>query len=579
MNKNGTVMTLVQAGPGAGKTRDLVGRIRALLDQGVSPFSILPLTFCREAAMEITERLDGDVAAKTNHSFSLNLITIAAKARGETVPRIVDDEQQKRIMERAAQEVHRTKMDLGYVMKKIATCRDVGIPLENLEPAVEEIARRYFQIMEAENLMDFTGILERAQKELGNPDIQEFIRDMHVFEDEGQDANPYNEWPILQKLYEESQGFTMFASPSQQIYGFRGADWERLEKLFPEDYRTETKLENHRSTPEIVKASCALAGPDARDMIPVNPSINVPVLWVDAVNPDMELDYIGAQVAKWISSGAVSKPSQIGILTRVHSQLFPIQRVLRARDIPIILVSNKQNPFHRIETRGLLGYLKLAADPMDDSMLEDIIDYPPCGIGSRRRFQLRRDDDMTWDHLLAAIADRGEFPEQVIQRIFAILDIRETLDQLNRVELSVAERITRTIDLTGMRVQLLADGDYNGIKALEDLVAASKEFNTIMEFAEYLDDELQKPRETEGVKLGTLHASKGLEWEAVIMPGMQNGLLPMSGGDDTEERNLAFVGVSRPKERLVLTSSATSQVSPFVPKIYQQAVKWPRSRR
>jgi DNA helicase-2/ATP-dependent DNA helicase PcrA len=425
--------------------------------------------------------------------------------------------------------------------------------------------------------MDFTGILERARKELQNPDLAEFLSDQYIFLDEGQDTNPYNEWPILQKLYDGCLGFTIFASPSQQIYAFRGADWEQLSKLFPEDRVTESMLENRRSTPQIVKASSGLAGDDAKNMIPVNPD-GVPVLWVDAINPDMELDYIAAQVAKWLNSGTIEKPSQIAILTRVHNQLFPVQRVLRARGITTTLMSQKHNPFTRVETRALLGYLQLAADPMSDLMLEDIIDYPSCGIGSRRRYQLRRDEDLSWDHLAMALAYPDDHPEQVINRIYQILDVRADLDELNKCNLPVHERVAKAIDMTGISVQLLADGDYNGVRALDDLTKASKEYSSLEEFAEYLSEELEKPRETEGVKLGTLHASKGLEWEAVIMPSMQDGSLPMAGGDKLEERNLAFVGVSRPKQRLVLVSNAASAPSPYIHLAQQEAIKWPRKR-
>jgi superfamily I DNA/RNA helicase len=241
-------------------------------------------------------------------------------------------------------------------------------------------------------------------------------------------------------------------------------------------------------------------------------------------------------------------------------------------------MSQKHNPFTRVETRALLGYLQLAADPMSDLMLEDIIDYPSCGIGSRRRYQLRRDEDLSWDHLAMALAYPDDHPEQVINRIYQILDVRADLDELNKCNLPVHERVAKAIDMTGISVQLLADGDYNGVRALDDLTKASKEYSSLEEFAEYLSEELEKPRETEGVKLGTLHASKGLEWEAVIMPSMQDGSLPMAGGDKLEERNLAFVGVSRPKQRLVLVSNAASAPSPYIHLAQQEAIKWPRKR-
>ena len=571
---NPPIMDLIIAGPGAGKTASLVSRIEDLLHNGVSSYLIRPFTFSREAAIEISQRLGGDIAVQTNHSFALSVIKLARSTRGEAIPRIVTDDKQEELFQRAITETD-SNIDVKKLKDLLDKCRQNGIQLTALEPAVQRAAQQYFRILHAENMVDFTSLLEVANQELTSDMVRDLFAGLHILVDEGQDTNPHNEWPIIEKLYRYSEGLSIFASPSQQIYGFRGADWDVLVNRFPE-YREEFILENHRSTPEIVQASIDLAGEDARNMIPVNDSIGVPVIHVDTTDPETECGFIASQVSKWLTQGIIENPSEIAILSRIHSSNIPIARALRTFRIPIEVMAHKKNPFHKIETRAFLGYLRLAANPMADEMLEDIIDYPSHGIGVRRRFQLRGDAILNWDHLIDALGNKEEIPDQVRRRIFQILTIREQLIQLRKTEKDIQTIVSKTIDISGILSQIQADNDYNGTKAINEFINASREFSSLNEFVGYLEGELQTPREREGVKLGTLHGSKGREWRGVILPNWNDGILPLRGGNEREEKNLAFVGVSRAKERLVLTSSFQYPISPFVGMIQEvHKSQWP----
>lgn len=566
-------MKLVTAGPGAGKTKRLVFEIQKRLDQGISPYTIIATTFTREAAREIEDRLGGEVAIRTLHGLAYWIIRLSRQSRGDAVPRVISDERAAALMERASKELDIKYMEPRQVLEDLARTREKGGKIEALHPQAQGAIERYFRILSSENLLDFTGLLDEAKRELENPELRQFFRGQRIFVDESQDINPITEWPMLDTLREGADEFVMFASPSQQIYGFRGADWEELYAKIPVGHAVETMRQNHRSTPEIIHAAAPLAGEDAASMEAVRASLGIPVLAVDALNPEMEADFVGRQIGEWIAAGL--EASKIAVLARVHTVLNNIQMALRTRDIPYQLVSGRRSLFHREETQAVLGYLLLALDPMDDTVLEAIVNFPPQGIGVRTRHALRGDEYLRWDHFFKALANPKQYREQVIRRVLRILDLRERFEEIVRSGLPLLETVSRVIELSEIPGYLTSEGDFQAAGAVGDLVNASEEFGTLEEFVEYLDSEVRRPREAEGVQLSTLHASKGREWAAVIVPGFQDGLLPLDGSDIREEQNLAFVGMTRAKDRLILTMNRSFPPSPFLARLPVQIAQWP----
>lgn len=566
-------MRLITAPPGAGKTRRLVSDIQERLRQGVSPYTIIAATFTREAAREISDRLGNEVPIRTLHGLGHWIIRLSRQARGDRVPRIVSEDKSLAIMERAIRELDANYIEPRQALDDMARVRERGGRQEALHPLVQEIIRRYKTILRADNLLDFTGILDEARRELESLDLREFLRGQRVFVDEGQDVNPQTEWPILDVLRQGAGEFVMFASPSQQIYGFRGTCWEKLCNQFPDDLQVESMRENYRSTPEIVRTAARLAGPDADAMVAVCASIGSDVAAVDALNPEVEADYVGRQVSEWLDKGV--KLEEVAVLARVHTMLNTVQMALRARDIPFQIVGGQRSIFQREETEAALGYLRLALDPMDDGVLEAIIDFPPCGIGLRTRHDLRGDGHLTWDHLLQALAEPSRFRPQAIRRILQIIDLREQYDEILAARLPPLQTITRLLELSEIPSYLNGEGDFQAARSVNDLVAASLEFGSLKRFVEYLQVEVTRPREAEGIQLSTLHAAKGREWDAVIIPGFLEGLIPLDGADLTEERNLAFVGMTRPRFHLTLTLNRSKPPSQFLATLPVNVSRWP----
>ena len=561
------------AGPGAGKTNNLVQSILKRLNMGESPFMMLATTFSRQAAQEIEERLDEEVPVRTIHGMGYWILRLARKARGDKVPRIITDQKVRALVERAIQEVQAKFIEIEQVIEAQERVRSHGTKFEHLHPQIQEVCTRYNQILVAENMIDFTGILQEAAREMTDPGLLSFLKGLNIWVDEGQDINPITEWPLIQALSDGSNSLTMYASPSQQIYSFRGADWNQLSDCFPEDLEVEYMNANYRSTPEIVAASKALAGPDAQEMYAARSSIDSPVSLIDANNPDMEADYLLRQINIWNDLGIDN--SEIAVLCRVSSQMNTMQRLFKSRNIPFQIVGNKRKLFERPEILAALGFIHLANDPMSEKPLENIINFPPRGIGLRTRFKMRGNFKMGWDHLISVLGNNKEFRPQVHQRVLDILDLRENFIEIRKSSIPISDMVSRIIDLSGIPEYLVSEGDYQAVKALDDLETASKEFSSLGMFVEYLESQINSPRDLSGVQLSTIHSSKGREYDAVIIPGMQDGMMPLKGSPMQDERNLGFVGMSRAKNHLVLTMPKTETPSSLLLGVPVEVSQWP----
>lgn len=239
------------------------------------------------------------------------------------------------------------------------------------------------------------------------------------------------------------------------------------------------------------------------------------------------------------------------------------------------MLGDRQDALSRAEVGALLGYVQLALDPLDDSMLARILDMPPAGIGIRARQQLRGSARLGWNHLLAALADPHAHRAGVEARILQLLDQRELLAAALRSHPAPADQAARVLAVSGLQQYLLGEGDGRGAQALETLAARAGEFDSLAAYARDLEDQLSRPRACRGVQLGTLHAAKGREWEAVALPGWNEGTLPLEGAGEDEERNLAFVGMTRARSRLLLTLHRGAPPSRFLARLPVQPQPWP----
>jgi DNA helicase II / ATP-dependent DNA helicase PcrA len=560
--------------PGAGKT----DRVRRLGEENIEKYGLsgtLIITFSRPGAEEITRRLRGDVPGYTHHGLGWKIVRMGAKSREEKVPHIADEKRARKVMEWAIVQ-ESAALEYQEAQADMARVRDRGMEMETLSPVSQKVIRRYLKKLKDEHLIDFTGIMERARWELeNNPMVKAAYEGWHIIEDEFHDANPYLEWPIIELLLRGAESFDGFASPSQTIYRFRGANWNVLKELFSRgrDVTEEFLQINHRSTKEIVDAARLLAGPDASDMVSEKGTSGEKVQLVDAVRPEMEVDAAMRQIAIWRSRGIPEK--EIAVLGRTYNGLLAVERSLRQRKILYRLSGNRPDFLAGSEIRALYGYQRLAMNPMDDSILEAIIDYPPCGIGARTRQMLRGDEELTWDHLVSALGEPKKFRPQVLERIRKILDLREEWDGLDESDLSVKEKVGKVVEGSEIQDYLMTEGDWPTLKALQETIETASEFSSLGEFTERLGDDAKTPRAAEGITLSTMHGAKGCQYDAVLITQFADGLIPMNKGDEVEEKNLAFVALSRPRYHLTITINRTARMSPFLMGMELENTPWP----
>ncbi len=183
---------LTLAGPGAGKTQDLTDQINARLKSGTNPYSILAITFSRRAAGVITERTGSSVEGHTFHGFANWLIRLGCSIRGKEPPDIIVDKEQDKLIKRAIMDVNSEFLELEEVKHALSRMRVMNVPREALRPQVVEAADRYLALLDEQNLVDFTRILERGAQEIQNPCVREQIKSLYqaVYIDEGQDCAP-----------------------------------------------------------------------------------------------------------------------------------------------------------------------------------------------------------------------------------------------------------------------------------------------------------------------------------------------------------------------------------------------------
>ncbi|TFH66310.1 MAG: hypothetical protein E4G90_04250, partial [Gemmatimonadales bacterium] len=190
---------ITMAGPGAGKTQALTDQINASLKEGTNPYSILPITFSRKAAKVITERTGNAVEGRTFHGFANWLIRLGCGIRNEDVPMIIADKEQERMIERAILEAGDPYIEREEAQQVLDEIRVFNRPKNEVRPDLLEAAERYLKLLDSENKVDFTRILERGALELADPRVREKVMTIYteVLVDEAHDMNPYLDFPLI----------------------------------------------------------------------------------------------------------------------------------------------------------------------------------------------------------------------------------------------------------------------------------------------------------------------------------------------------------------------------------------------
>jgi len=605
----------VVAGAGTGKTAVIAERFRRLVSGGASPNSILVMTFTDRAAAEMRERIEDLVAESapavgTFHAIALSWLRADGRSIG--VPagfRIITgadrwilarelmwelgdlaltgDERPDDLVAPALQMLERLKQEL-VPLERLRAWAEKTEDREkaDLMHACVRLFRAYEQACRKDRLLDFEDLLTLTVKMLGErPAVLDAYRARfpHVLVDEYQDLNLAQE-RLVELIAGGGEPFVV-GDDDQSIYRFRGASRASLERFlraFPEA-QTVTLGRNHRSSRRIVAAASALIGNNGErlpKLLRSSRSGEKVELWA-CPDGGTEADAIAEEAARLIETGLAA--GEIAVLCRTNAIARPIAEALSARGLPHI-VTGGHGFYNRPEIKDVIALLRVLRDPSDVVALARAVTRPPASLEANASLSVLRDrTDSSPLEALAGWGPASEFAKllQALHVQAARLDVRDLFFELMQR--------TRYLDVLAQALEVSeAARAVANVSRFAELIAefcessADRSLETYMRHLDLilLSQEDERPAEVEGVadaiQVMTIHQSKGLEFEAVFVPGLVEGRLPQSGRSPrfelpaavleplvrgkedviAEERRLLYVAMTRARRLLYLTRAS-----------------------
>ena len=609
---------LVQAGAGSGKTRVLTHRIAWLnAVEGVSPFSILAVTFTNKAASEMRSRVEqmlgmplGPMWVGTFHGLAHRLLRQHwREAKLQQGFQILDADDQLRVVKRVVRglELDEARWPPKQAVWWINARKDEGLRAKHLEDNNDPVRRQYIRIYSAyeatceqNSAVDFAELLLRALELLrDNAELLDHYRKrfQHVLVDEFQDTNAI-QYAWLRLLAGDVQGSTNAAGAGmrrsgqgnvfavgdddQSIYSWRGAKVENIlnfEKDFPGAQLIRLE-QNYRSTNNILSAANALIANNVERIgknLWTEDKGGDPITLYTAYNEMDEARYIVERISHWVDGGG--RRDECAILYRSNAQSRVIESTLLDARIPY-RVYGGQRFFERAEIKDALAYLRLLANENDDVSFERVVNHPPRGIGDKTVAQIRdaaRGGQVSLWTAAEQLISGNVLPGRAANAIKLFLElIRDMRDACH--ELPLQEVIMHCVETSGLRDYFERDKSEKGQSRVENLdelasatVARTDSINQqqdlpddMSELDQFLANAALDAGDAQGqawedcVQLMTLHSAKGLEFPVVFLTGMEEGLFPGQRSMDEEgrmqeERRLCYVGITRARQVLYLT--------------------------
>jgi len=590
---------LVLAGAGTGKTRVLTSRLAHILASGLAwPSQLLSVTFTNKAAREMRERV-GDLIGGaveglpwlgTFHSIAAKILRIHAELAGlKSSFTILDTDDQIRLLKQVIQSeaIDEKRWTPRYMATLIDSWKNKGLTPEKL-PAKEtfkfaegkggKIYTIYQDRLKTLNACDFGDLLlHNITIFTENPDIlakyhQKF---RYILVDEYQDTNVC-QYLWLRLLAQGTGNLCVVGDDDQSIYGWRGAEVDnilRFEKDFPG--AKVVKLErNYRSSGHILGAASGL--------ISANQDRLGKTLWTEDAGGDpvtvtgvwdapAEARNISSEIENWKSRGR--NYNEIAVLVRASRQMRAFEERFIALGLPYKVIGGPRF-FERQEIRDAHAYLRLIVSETDDLAFERIVNVPKRGIGqtSVQKLQLAaRGLNSSLEYATSELVKTDEIRGKARSALKAfLLDVKRwRADSQALTPVDLAERILDESGYTQMWRDKKDAKSQGRLENLKELIQAISEFETLPAYLEHVSlvlDIESGPQEDE-VSLMTLHAAKGLEFPMVFLPGWEEGVFPSQKSLDEnglagleEERRLAYVGLTRAREKAKIFFAANRQI-------------------
>lgn len=595
LHKDGPLLIL--AGAGSGKTSTMTRRIAYLIkEEGISPYNIFAVTFTNKAAKEMRDRVESLIGAGLNmwiltfHSACLRILRKHAELLGYTNDFVVyDPTDQKTVIKNCikAANIDDKKFTPAYVLSIISDNKEKAVsPQEFMRlnewdfkgKIIAQLYSEYCKTLRKNNAMDFDDLIVNTVRLFEeNEDVLMHYQNRfkYLMVDEYQDTN-YMQYRFIKLLAEAHNNICVVGDDDQCIYQWRGADITNILD-FEKDFKNTKviKLEqNYRSYGNILAA--------AHSVVERNMQRKHKKLWTDK-EPGEKITYYRADDEKDEARYTAQEIDRLktgerqykdfAILYRTNAQSRNFEEALSAREIPYRVLGGLRY-YDRKEIKDIMSYMRLVQNPSDDVSFVRIINEPKRGIGEKTVEKLRTLAEVRGESLFTTLTDNEVImglPSKAVDSVHKMVDTILKYSQ----------------EKDNLRVSDIYDGllvNTGYLKSLEDAntVEAEGRIENIMEFKsviyEYEKDdpqlslsdfmekialvaEVDNHDENENaVVLMTMHSAKGLEFPVVFLPGMEDGLFPGWRALEKptgleEERRLCYVGMTRAKERLFMTSA------------------------
>ena len=590
---------LILAGAGSGKTRTITYRIAHMIKEiGISPYSILAVTFTNKAAKEMRERVEdliGEDAKKTMvstfHSFGLRLLRIYGDRLGYSANfSIYDVDDQKRVVKGILKElvVKDKSLTEGIIASKISKLKEEETPIEEYEKSegsynqnakiIAEVYRRYNIVLKNNNGMDFSDILVNTKKILEIPDVLNRIQEKfrYIMVDEYQDTNNI-QYNIINKIAKKYGNICVVGDENQSIYGFRGANIQNIldfEKDYP-DAEVVKLEENYRSTSVILDAANAVIknNTSARDKkLWTKKTSGEKIKVLSSVDGREEVSLIVNEILKGkIQEG--KKYRDFTILYRINAQSRLFEEGFLRSNIPYKVFGGMQF-YQRAEIKDIIAYLSVINNTQDSLNLTRILNVPKRKIGDK---SLEKINDFAKENGISVYEALGKSQEITTLTANMRIVLSEFYEMMEYFrEISESETVSELFKTLVKKIKYYdyLDSTYEDAESrrenIEELKNSIKEMEEVVEtmtLREYLEnvslvsatDNLEEERDY--VKLMTIHNSKGLEFPNVFIAGMEDEIFPgqramFEPKELEEERRLCYVAITRAEDRLYISYAA-----------------------